>query len=176
MIQWPAGSRVAATADLAGEDAPALFTVGKDGAVFYWTYDPAPPNTRPTPQQGYARVPGKHRKRKALGTDLIQPEAAAASGDKAAVGDKEVGEATEDDDAVSSSSDSSGNESSGGLHGRETVEAGQSPAAGASAGNTEDGTDVQTTTSGRPNEDQQQQTLSFAGEQSKYFAALAELP
>ena len=169
MTSCPAGSRVAATADLAGEDAPALFTIGKDGAVFYWMYDAASPNMRPTPQ-GYAQIPGKHRKRKAPGSDPIQPKTALV-GDKAAVGDKEVGEATEDGDRDSSSDDSSGGESSGGSErrekdGRETVEAGQSPATGASAGITENSADMQTSTSGRTIEDQQQQTMSFTGEQS----------
>ena len=171
MIQWPAGSRVAATADLAGEDAPALFTVGKDGAVFYWMYDAAPPNT-----QGYAHIPGKHRKRKAPDTDPTQPKTAAAGGDKAAFGDKEVGDAIEDDDVARSSGDSSGDESSGGANGRATVEVGPNPATDASAEIAEDGAHMQASTSGRGNEDQQQQTLSFAGEQSQYFPALAGLP
>lgn len=154
---------MAATADLAGEDAPALFTVGKDGAVFYWMYDPAPPNTRTTPQ-GYAQVPGKHRKRKAPDTDPIQPKAAAAGGDRAAV----VGV----EEFNSSSDDSGSEESSGGSEGGKAAEAGQGPAAGALAEAAEDdadGTEMLASTTGRVTEDQdqeqqQQQTLSFAGE------------
>ena len=163
---------MAATADLAGEDAPALFTVGKDGAVFYWMYDPAPPNTRTTPQ-GYAQVPGKHRKRKAPDTDPIQPKAAAAGGDRAAVVDGGVGEAVVGVEEFNSSSDDSGSEeSSGGSEGGKGAEAGQGPAAGALAEAAEDdadGTEVLASTTGRATEDQdqeqqQQQTLSFAGE------------
>ena len=149
-----------ATADLAGEDAPALFTVGRDGAVFYWMYDPAPPGTRSTPQ-GYAQVPGKHRKRKAPDTDPIQPKAASAGGKKAAVRDKGVVAIDEEDLGSSSGGSSDASEE------RAPVEAGHGSAAGAWADVTEDGTHIQASTSGRGNEDQQQQTLSFAGDQSK---------
>lgn len=156
---------MAATADLAGEDAPALFTVGKDGAVFYWMYDPASPNALPT-SKGYAQVPGKHRKRKAPDTDPIQPTTASLGGEKATVGDKGGVVDTEDDDHDSSNDDSSSGASSDGSGERAPVEAGHSPAKGASVEVAEDGTDIQASTSGRANQDQQQQTLSFAGEQS----------
>ena len=161
---------MAATADLAGEDAPALFTVGKDGAVFYWMYDAASPNIRPPPQ-GYAQVPGKHRKRKAPGSDPIQPKTVSVGSDKAAVAGKEMGEATEETD-VDSSSSSSGESSDDSerrqKYGRETVEA--TGATRLSLEITERSLDMQTSTSGRAIEDQQQQTLSFAGEPSKHFA------
>ena len=166
---------MAATADLAGEDAPALFTVGKDGAVFYWVYDPAPPNTLPTPQ-GYAQVPGKHRKRKAPDTDHIQPNTASLRGENATVGNKGFVVATEDDDHDSSDDDSSSGASSEGSGERAPVEVGHSPAPGASVGVAEDGTGIEASTSGRANQGHQQQTLSFAGEQSKHFATPAGLP
>lgn len=161
---------MAATADLAGEDTPALFTVGKDGAVFYWMYDPAPPMSRPTPQ-GYARVPGKHRKRKAPDTAPIQPKAAAAGADEAAAAGEEEGpgEASEDGDLDSSSNDSSsdGSSSGGSSHGSEegaTVKTGESPGVGVFAGSTEDDVDMLASISGREDGEQHQQTLSFSGE------------
>lgn len=160
---------MAATADLAGEDTPALFTVGKDGAVFYWMYDPAPPMSRPTPQ-GYAHVPGKHRKRKAPDTAPIQPTTAAAAANEAAAGEEEgPGEASEDGALHNSSDDSSSDDSSSGGSSNgsdkaETMKTGQSPGVGVSVESTEDGVDMLASTSGREDGEQHQQTLSFSGE------------
>lgn len=152
-----AGSTVAATAALAGEDAPALITVGKDGAVFYWMYDPAPPHAHPTPQ-GYAQVPGKHRKRKAPDTDPIQPKTAAANGGRADQGNK-LSEAEDDEHDSSSNEDNTG--------GSEGGEAGATQAQAAVADPTDDAAEMLASTSGRIHGDQQQQeeqTMSFAGE------------
>lgn len=155
---WSAGSTVAATAALAGEDAPALITVGKDGAVFYWMYDPAPPNAHPTPQ-GYAKVPGKHRKRKAPDTDPIQPRTAATKGDRVDQGNKLR-------DAEGDEHDSSSDvENTDGSEGGEESGVGQAQAAVADP--TEDAAEMLAGTSGRAHGDQQQreeQMMSFAGE------------
>ena len=96
---WSSGSTVASSAELAGEEAPALFTIGRDGAVFYWMYEGPAPSTDPQGQsQGYPHVPGKHRKRKAPDSDPDQPAEAipevALEADSAAA----------DDDSNSSSS------------------------------------------------------------------------
>lgn len=74
------GSTVASSAELAGEEVPALFTIGRDGAVFYWMYEGPAPSTDPQGQsQGYPHVPGKHRKRKAPDADPDQPAEATES-------------------------------------------------------------------------------------------------
>lgn len=156
---------MATTAELAGDNAPALITVGKDGAVFYWMYDPAPPGTDPKPQ-GYAQVPGKHRKRKASDMDSAQP-ATAAAGDKEA-DDSVVSDAAEDSDHSSSSRNSGSSSSSSGSEeeeeGDEIKEApgceGDAQASASASGRAMNGTQ------------QQQQTKSFAGKQGKQMHSL----
>lgn len=164
MVCWSAGRRVAATADLAGEDAPALLTVGKDGAVFYWMYDPAPPDTHPTPQ-GYAQVHGKHRKRKAPDTDPIQPNTAAANGNR---GLQKKGLSDSEHDERDSHGDTSGDVSSGSSEGGEAVGVEQSRTQAAGADSTEDAAEILASTSeateDQPQRQQQEQTMSFASE------------
>ncbi len=93
------GSTVASSAALAGEEAPALLTIGRDGAVFYWMYEGLPTSRDPQGQsQGYPHVPGKHRKRKAPDSDPDQP--AEATPEVASKADS----AAADDDSDSSSS------------------------------------------------------------------------
>lgn len=160
-VFW-AGRRVAATADLAGEDAPALLTVGKDGAVFYWMYDPAPPDTHPTPQ-GYAQVHGKHRKRKAPDTDPIQPNTAAANGNR---GLQKKGLSDSEHDERDSHGDTSGDVNSGSSEGGEAVGVEQSRTQAAGADSTEDAAEILASTSeateDQPQRQQQEQTMSFA--------------
>ena len=172
------GRTVATAADLAGEDAPALITVGNDGAVFYWMYDPAPPGTNPNPQ-GYAQVPGKHRKRKASDMDSMRTGTVAAGNreasdhvvsDAAEDGDHSNGGSSSGSDSNSSSSTgiSSGSSSGSDEEGEESREALGSEG-DAQADGAEDGTEeMLASTSGRAQngtQQQQQQTMSFAGEQ-----------
>ena len=98
---WSSGSTVASSAELAGEEAPALFTIGRDGAVFFWMYEGPAPSTDPQGQsQGYPHVPGKHRKRKAPDSDPDQPAEAtpevAAQADSAAADDDSDGSSSMD--------------------------------------------------------------------------------
>ncbi|KAL3138072.1 hypothetical protein ABBQ38_005303 [Trebouxia sp. C0009 RCD-2024] len=119
-------------------------------------YDPAPPHAHPTPQ-GYAQVPGKHRKRKAPDTDPIQPKTAAANGGRADQGNK-LSEAEDDEHDSSSNEDNTG--------GSEGGEAGATQAQAAVADPTDDAAEMLASTSGRIHGDQQQQeeqTMSFAG-------------
>lgn len=142
-VFW-AGSTVASSAALAGEEAPALFTIGRDGAVFYWMYEGPAPSTHPQGQsQGYPNVPGKHKKRKAPDSDPEQP--AEATSEAAAEADS----AAADDDSNSSSS----------------MDA-KRGADGVSDGSRQESDSAeeqgQASTSGRQ-DTEQQQTTSFAG-------------
>ena len=133
---------MASSAELAGEEAPALFTIGRDGAVFFWMYEAPTPSTNPQGQsQGYPHVPGKHRKRKALDPDPEQP--AEATPEVAAKADS----AAADDSDGSSSMDAKG-------------------ADGVLEGSRQESNSVeeqgQASTSGRQHTEQQQ-TTSFAG-------------
>ncbi|DBA78910.1 hypothetical protein WJX77_008158 [Trebouxia sp. C0004] len=143
-VFW-AGSTVASSAELAGEEAPALFTIGRDGAVFYWMYEGPAPSTNPQGQsQGYPHVPGKHRKRKAPDSDLDQPAEAtpevAAKADSAAADD--------DSDGRSSSLDAKKGADGVSDGSRQEIDCAE-----------EQG---QASTSGRQHTEQQQ-TISFAG-------------
>lgn len=151
-----AGSRVASTAELAGDEVPALFTIGRDGALFYWMYEPPAPGSNPRGQpQGYPHIPGKHRKRKAPDTDPVRPEAdvtaataAALEGPTATSSDDE---ADGDDNSGSSSSNSdAGDGADAALDGKGDDAAGEHR---------------QTSTSGRQHTEQAQ-TTSFAGKRS----------
>ena len=138
------GSTVASSAELAGEEAPALFTIGRDGAVFYWMYEGPAPSTHPQGQsQGYPNVPGKHKKRKAPDSDPEQP--AEATSEAAAKADSR---AADDDSNSSSSMDA------------------KRGADGVSDGSRQESDSAeeqgQASTSGRQ-DTEQQQTTSFAG-------------
>ncbi len=139
------GSTVASSAELAGEEAPALFTIGRDGAVFFWMYEGPAPSTAPQGQsQGYPQVPGKHRKRKAPDSDPDQP--AEVTPQVAAEADSAAG----NDDSNSSSSSMDANKHADGVPGGSRQ---------ASDSAEEQG---QASTSGRQHTEQQQ-TTSFAG-------------
>ncbi|KAL0036124.1 hypothetical protein WJX79_004341 [Trebouxia sp. C0005] len=147
-VCW-AGSTVASSAELAGEEVPALFTIGRDGAVFYWMYEGPAPSTDPQGQsQGYPHVPGKHRKRKAPDADPDQPAEATESATPEVAAETDSAAANDD----SSDSSSSLDEKKG--------------AAGVSDGSRQESDFAdeqgQASTSGRQHAEQQQ-TTSFAG-------------
>ena len=83
---------------------PSLITVGRDGAVFFWVYEPLPHSVQANGHpKRMGNIPGKRRKRKAPGGDLDTAEEAA---DEGGVSHAEVDpEAVEDDDSSSSDSD-----------------------------------------------------------------------
>lgn len=99
-----AGKTLASTGDLTGAEVPSLITVGRDGAVFFWVYEPLPHSIQVNGHpKRTGNIPGKRRKRKAPGADL---ETAEAVVDEDRVSDAEVdAEAAEDDDSSSSDSD-----------------------------------------------------------------------
>ena len=139
------GSTVASSAELAGEEAPALFTIGRDGAVFFWMYEGPAPSTDPHGQsQGYPRVPGKHRKRKAPDSDPDQP--AEATPEVASEADS----AAADEDSNSSSSSLDAKKGADGVLEGSRQESDSAEEQG------------QASTSGRQHTEQQQ-TTSFAG-------------
>jgi hypothetical protein len=141
------GSTVASSAELAGEEAPALFTIGRDGAVFFWMYEGPAPSTDPHGQsQGYPRVPGKHRKRKAPDSDPDQPAEATP-------------EVAAEADSAAADEDSNSNSSSSSLDAKKGAD-------GVLEGSRQENDSAeeqgQASTSGRQHTEQQQ-TTSFAG-------------
>ena len=186
LLRLFAGRTVAASADLSGEEIPALFTVGKDGAVFYWMYEAAPPNTNHT-AAGYADVPGKHRKRKASDMDPAQPAAAIVSAEGPEAPDPTNTHATtgasssdsggggSGDSSLDGSSDgSSDSDSASGA--KEANENVPKAAKASQAGSGEDDVEeVLASTSGREN-DAQQQSVSFAGEQHSALQGVMHVP
>ena len=152
-----AGSRVASTAELAGDEVPALFTIGRDGAVFYWMYEPPAPGSNPRGQpQGYPHIPGKHRKRKAPDTDLVKPEADVTAAKAAAL---------EGPTATSSDDEADGDDNSGSSSSSNSDAGEGADAALDGEGDDAAGEHQQTSTSGRQHTEQAQ-TTSFAGKRS----------
>jgi len=141
---------VASTAELAGEEAPALVTIGRDGAVFYWMYDaPAAGTSIKAQSQGYLQVPGKHRKRQAPDTDPVQPAVGAEARTAAAP--------ATDDDVDSNASDS--NSSSSDASEQAAVRSDEDEQTGDVSRE-----EMQAGTSGRQQaSEQQHQTTSYAG-------------
>ena len=74
------GKTLASTGELTGADVPSLMTVGRDGAVFFWVYEPSPHNTTASAHpKRFGNIPGKRRKRKAPDADQEAAEEATNS-------------------------------------------------------------------------------------------------
>ena len=179
-----AGKTLASTGDLTGAEVPSLITVGRDGAVFFWVYEPLPHSIQASGHpKRIGNIPGKRRKRKVPGAHLETAETAA---DEAGVSHTEVdAEAAEDDDSSTSDSDAaddsstsestSGSEagqdqtSEGGQQRKSDVEDGLNTEADiskadqeAESSRAEASRQKEVSTSGR-DEDGQDQSTSYAG-------------
>lgn len=100
-----AGNKLAATGGLTGQETPSLMTIGRDGAVFFWMYEPSSLSAANVQQpKRFGNIPGKRRKRKAPDSD---PEAA-QEGAVDAVESAEAGDMMEQEaDSASDNSNSS---------------------------------------------------------------------
>ena len=183
---------MASAADLAGEEAPTLVTIGQDGAVFYWIFEaPAAGSNIKQQSNGYPQIPNKHRKRKQPESAPFQPAAAATAADDDsadtssddsadaashddddeaadnAADNTDAAEASDESDAKSGSDVESGGDASDDADKTSSSSDADKPAGVASDGD-EDRVDAskQASTSGqqRAEQPQQQQTLSYAGE------------
>lgn len=163
-------------------------TIGRDGAVFFWVYEPVPFPVYQHPKR-FGNIPGKRRKRKAPDTDPEDAEQQGPEAEDKAANHTEASDSESDSEESSSSKESdppkegtaaasllasADSEPAGGVaaeaenlkhqKARETEEAHTSTADEGStrSANGEAGRQRQASTSGR-SEDGSAQSTSFAG-------------
>lgn len=96
-----AGKTLASTGELTGTESPSLMTIGRDGAVFFWVYEPVPFPVYQHPKR-FGNIPGKRRKRKAPDTDLEEPEQQGSEDADKAANSAEACDSESDSDKSSS--------------------------------------------------------------------------
>lgn len=150
------GKTLASAGELTGADVPSLMTVGRDGAVFFWVYEPLPHSTTASAHpKRFGNIPGKRRKRKAPDAD---PEAAEEATDGANVSHAEASTPAGDDEQSSSAESDSSDAGTAAESSSSEDEEQQMPEGSDGAA----GRQMEASTSGRGADDQHQST-SYAG-------------